>query len=569
NLGRYAEAREAVDKRLSEDPSNAWVKSVKAVVLMRKGEAREALPLIAELVRQEPESLRNLNLHAQCLRLSGDHGGAQRAYGDIERLAEAGAAGTGDLDVVAWAEYNLGELDRAAERFRALISDPLKAADARRGLGCCLLAKGDLAEGEENLRAGVRLATTTQELDELVTLELQKLQHTHTTREFSAVFARVTTDIDARRRELGARDRLLRESEPSAAQRELEQVVQPSPRAETNGTWTRIAANAGLARLHCAAGQLRDAAHLYDELRSVSHRFPEAQIAFEKAIDAISEEGRRLAKDGHYPDAIDALAAALNLERKLGRPAKLLEHLTHLGEAYWAGGNPQEALEQFGKALECTNDPDSQQARLLGRTAVVQQELGQSQDARDRLLKALTLMRADGADPAGSLAAPVRASIRNVAHFWELDAWLSGLATEPGCDPAARCDLVELRRALLSYLDEKYQLDPPSASKELPIATPIVLEVGDALVPKVNPEVDGGRFIDRDIDAMRKDIEAGTGVTVPGIHVRGNPALARDGYVIMLDEAPQAEGRVEIDYVYVTAAEGTIATLGISTDRLI
>jgi len=178
-------------------------------------------------------------------------------------------------------------------------------------------------------------------------------------------------------------------------------------------------------------------------------------------------------------------------------------------------------------------------------------------------------MRADGADPAGSLAAPVRASIRNVAHFWELDAWLSGLATEPGCDPAARCDLVELRRALLSYLDEKYQLDPPSASKELPIATPIVLEVGDALVPKVNPEVDGGRFIDRDIDAMRKDIEAGTGVTVPGIHVRGNPALARDGYVIMLDEAPQAEGRVEIDYVYVTAAEGTIATLGISTDRLI
>ena len=65
----------------------------------------------------------------------------------------------------------------------------------------------------------------------------------------------------------------------------------------------------------------------------------------------------------------------------------------------------------------------------------------------------------------------------------------------------------------------------PDSELFIPVVTPIVLEVSDALVPFVDSRQDSGRFLYELIPFMRDGLFVELGVRFPGVRARGNPGL--------------------------------------------
>jgi hypothetical protein len=131
--------------------------------------------------------------------------------------------------------------------------------------------------------------------------------------------------------------------------------------------------------------------------------------------------------------------------------------------------------------------------------------------------------------------------------YWAVDTVLREVQDEPGAPAALRDSVAAARAGLNVRLDEILGLVPGPSAQEIPVVTPIVVEVGDGLVPIVDSRQDGGVFLYELIPAMRERILKGTGVNVPGVRMRGDPALPLDGYRIQVDEVPVVTGSVPLD----------------------
>jgi type III secretion protein V len=91
----------------------------------------------------------------------------------------------------------------------------------------------------------------------------------------------------------------------------------------------------------------------------------------------------------------------------------------------------------------------------------------------------------------------------------------------------------------------------PESEMFVPVVTPIVLEVSDALVPFVDSRQDGGRFLFELIPFMRDGLFVELGVRFPGVRARGNSALPAGGYQIQINEVPVVSGQVMLGRVLV------------------
>ncbi len=91
----------------------------------------------------------------------------------------------------------------------------------------------------------------------------------------------------------------------------------------------------------------------------------------------------------------------------------------------------------------------------------------------------------------------------------------------------------------------------PDSELFIPMVTPIVLEVSDALVPHVDSRQDGGRFLFELIPFMRDGLFVELGVRFPGVRARGNPGLPPGAYQIQINEVPVVTGQVTLDHVLV------------------
>ncbi|HEY3452444.1 MAG TPA: type III secretion system export apparatus subunit SctV [Myxococcales bacterium] len=96
----------------------------------------------------------------------------------------------------------------------------------------------------------------------------------------------------------------------------------------------------------------------------------------------------------------------------------------------------------------------------------------------------------------------------------------------------------------------KEQINPDS-ELFVPVVTPIVLEVSDALVPAVDSRQDGGRFLFELIPFMRDGLFVELGVRYPGVRARANPGLPPGGYQIQINEIPVVNGQVTMGHVLV------------------
>lgn len=82
--------------------------------------------------------------------------------------------------------------------------------------------------------------------------------------------------------------------------------------------------------------------------------------------------------------------------------------------------------------------------------------------------------------------------------------------------------------------------------------SPISLEVGQSIIPFVDDQQDGGRFINELIPLLRHGLYYELGVNFPGIQVRGQTVdMEAEAYVININEVPVAQGKVMQGHILV------------------
>jgi type III secretion protein V len=91
----------------------------------------------------------------------------------------------------------------------------------------------------------------------------------------------------------------------------------------------------------------------------------------------------------------------------------------------------------------------------------------------------------------------------------------------------------------------------PDSELFVPVVTPIVLEVSDALVPFVDSRQDNGKFLFELIPFMRDGLFVELGTRFPGVRARGNSSLPPGAYQIQINEVPVVTGQATIGHVLV------------------
>jgi type III secretion protein V len=91
----------------------------------------------------------------------------------------------------------------------------------------------------------------------------------------------------------------------------------------------------------------------------------------------------------------------------------------------------------------------------------------------------------------------------------------------------------------------------PDSELFVPVVTPIVLEVSDALVPYVDSRQDNGKFLFELIPFMRDGLFVELGVRYPGVRARGNSSLPPGAYQIQINEVPVVTGQATLGHVLV------------------
>ncbi|MCP3163863.1 type III secretion system export apparatus subunit SctV [Myxococcus qinghaiensis] len=91
----------------------------------------------------------------------------------------------------------------------------------------------------------------------------------------------------------------------------------------------------------------------------------------------------------------------------------------------------------------------------------------------------------------------------------------------------------------------------PDSELFIPVVTPIVLEVSDALVPYVDSRQDSGKFLFELIPFMRDGLFIELGVRFPGVRARGNSSLPPGAYQVQINEVPVVTGQATLGHVLV------------------
>jgi hypothetical protein len=158
-------------------------------------------------------------------------------------------------------------------------------------------------------------------------------------------------------------------------------------------------------------------------------------------------------------------------------------------------------------------------------------------------------------DAEGPLVESLVARVASVDEFW----WIRDALLEIADDPEVRGSLlatvesvrIRYERRLDTLLASTPRLDNDAAELYIPVVTPIVLEVSDALLPIVDAQSDNGVFLYTLIPEARDRLENRLGVKAPGVRARGNPNLPPGGFQVQVHEVPAFEGDVRVDAEYV------------------
>ncbi len=109
----------------------------------------------------------------------------------------------------------------------------------------------------------------------------------------------------------------------------------------------------------------------------------------------------------------------------------------------------------------------------------------------------------------------------------------------------------------------------PDSELFVPVVTPIVLEVSEALVPFVDSRRDGARFLFELVPFMRDGLFVELGVRFPGVRARANPGLPPGGYNIQINEVPVVTAQLNLGHVLVNDTVDRLKLMGIQGEQTI
>lgn len=565
NWGSFAPALQLIEKL--EAPEDPDLNGVRAYIALREGKLEEATRLSKQVLRTAPEpiSLWIYETDAGCSILSDR---LDDARSDLRPVWERrDLDDRSNLSNYGWAGFVLGQFDEATRYYEQLLREPLNQIGSRQMIGECRLASGDPG-GEREVARWISVTTERRELGDFLLFELRLLrQYAQGDSTVRAALDRLEAQARQRREELGP-PLAFEIDDDSDALRQLQQMARAEleelladPQRAPLGEWPWLAAQLGAARLALAAQDWDAAGERYLALWHYSERFPPIDWSLEQIVAAIQRTGGERVSDDPG-SAAAAFEAALRLaERALpaSHPRRLDLH-DSAGQAYLRLGQPADARRHFALALGSAADAGAPQRAEELHVAIALAALDErdAPEARAHFAAAISEAREQtGADASSSLgmrlARIAHKLIRDVDHLWAVFDALR--EAETGAD-APRADLHDFRVSLLSYFDSFSE--PGPAGLTIPITTPLVFEVSDALVPFVDSRQDGGRFLYELIPAMRDRIKAETGVRVTGVRARGNPALPPGGYEIQLDEVPASRGQAVLGHRYFDGAPALV-----------
>ena len=152
-------------------------------------------------------------------------------------------------------------------------------------------------------------------------------------------------------------------------------------------------------------------------------------------------------------------------------------------------------------------------------------------------------------DP-GALIEGLVTRVRTPGEFWLID---TALGTPRDDLTVGENEITSRARTLLIGQLERFLGLPAPGTNDpgyMPIATPIVVEVGNRLASIVQSKPDGRDFIEESLPEMRAAILKSTGVDVPGVRIRPNEGFAPNHFQVQIYEVPVVDGDIALDGGY-------------------
>lgn len=192
-------------------------------------------------------------------------------------------------------------------------------------------------------------------------------------------------------------------------------------------------------------------------LREASHRPAQPRDRQRLAADRLDREGRRLVREGSWPEAVQRLSQARDLWRRLGLHDREAGTLRQLGVALSASGDLPAAREAWERALSWHRTLGEQgRSYLLHDLGKLEARLGEAEAAVRYLEESRSLLERDGDERAlvsalSALGAALRTqgSYQRAVECFETAAERSRRLDDPELEAAVQID----RGALLLDLD--------------------------------------------------------------------------------------------------------------------
>ena len=532
NLGRFGDALETLQRRLDQslDPWALYLKAFALGGLQRFDEAVDALDRVTE------GAARDVTWHAErakALRLAGKLQPAMAEYrwvSDEERTATPEVRAS-----VAWANYYLGETERARSSFERLLDDPAEdRANSLLGIGLSQLVAGSLVQGEAAVLESIELTRSERMLEAILWDDLDGLGNPladfWTTEAGASAAERIRSAIERRRQAL---------TEPASPEEELERVVEAAATA-AGAPWEPVGAHIALARLHRRAQRYARALDEWSLLVD-SGSVTELPAGLDGLLYEIQLRRRSAAGGFDAHEANADLHTAIELLERAGVTESLVRALGDLAEIQLLSESPGASAGTFGRALALLPEGEQERVRLLLERALAWELAGDHDAARRDIDTCADLIPAGEEAQTGSqLGTRIMSVLPDVDAYWRFDRALAEGGRQLPC-----AALDEVRRGLGGYLDARFGATgrDPSEYAGPPLPLPISLALGNALIPE-DTGSDWELFREL-LPAMRERLEAETGLLLPGVRVRSDSSEAH--YVISLDEVPAVRGIAEAD----------------------
>jgi tetratricopeptide (TPR) repeat protein len=280
-MGRFSEAKALIDQHQQiTQGSDEWADTVEPHLLLYLGQLEIAQARLASLLTEETDDPWYYVLQALCDRKMGHFQQAHQSEEWLYRHYQQKNIDTlipEDWIRYAWAAYHLGDLDKATEILeQAYQSWGEESGEVLQKIGVCYLQRGDWELGASKLKEGISKAHGALELENLLMIDLPELERSVA----KAPYAKQVHNILKQAKKcIQSRRSMIKN--PGSATAELEQWLTQLGTAESVGSWAWIAANAGLARLYAKSDRWEKAISIYETLQQFPDLFPEAKIGLQ------------------------------------------------------------------------------------------------------------------------------------------------------------------------------------------------------------------------------------------------------------------------------------------------